>query len=216
MTGAAGPSPNVGALRVDAVVLAAGLSRRTGRMNKLLAPVDGVPMVAQVVHMALASRAARVVVVTGHESERVAAALDELPVQVVHNDEYESGLASSLRAGIDALEPGVDGALICLADMPSVDRRVMDALVEAFDPPGRSICVPTCDGERGNPVLWGSGFFKRIRTLSGDEGARQLLSEFADQVVEVPLDDQGILQDFDTPEDFGIHADGEHRVVTQD
>lgn len=215
--------------RVDAIVLAAGLSRRAGDTNKLLAPVDGVPMVVRVARAALASRAERVVVVTGHEAARVEAAFvttlpETLPkthideaIFFVRNGLYESGLASSLCAGIRALGPGVDGALICLGDMPWVGTDVMDALIDAFDPVrGQGICVPTRDGERGNPVLWGADFFEVIDGLVGDEGARRLLGEYADRVVEVPVRDRGIFRDLDTEVDLHNHAGGERRVITRD
>ncbi len=203
--------------RVDAIVLAAGLSRRAGYTNKLLAPVDGVPMVVRVVRAAVASRAESVVVVTGHEATRVEATLEGEGVLVVQNDLYESGLASSLCAGIRALEPEVDGALICLGDMPWVETGVMDALIAEFDP-GRkqAICVPTCDGERGNPVLWGADFFGAIDELVGDEGARRLLSKYANRVIEVPVRDRGIFRDLDSAADLDNHTDGERRVLTQD
>lgn len=203
--------------RVDVIVLAAGLSRRTGATNKLLAPLDGVPMVVRVVRAAMASQAEGVVVVTGHEAARVEAALVDEPVLLVRNDLHESGLASSLRAGIRALEPGVEGALICLGDMPWVGIEVLDALIDAFDPGrGQAICVPTCDGERGNPVLWGADFFGVIGGLTGDEGARRLLGECAESVVEVPVRDRGIFRDLDTEADLDSHTDGERRVLTQD
>jgi molybdenum cofactor cytidylyltransferase len=203
--------------RVDAIVLAAGLSHRTGDTNKLVAQVDGLPMVVRVVRAALASQAEGVVVVTGHEAARVEATLVDEAVLFVRNDLYESGLASSLCAGIRALESGVDGALICLGDMPWVGADVMDALIADFDPGcGRAICVPTCDSERGNPVLWGADFFGAIDELVGDEGARRLLGEYADRVVEVPVRDRGIFRDLDTATDLDSHTDGERRVLTQD
>ena len=213
--------------RVDAIVLAAGLSRRAGDTNKLLALVDGVPMVVGVVRAALASRAERVVVVTGHEAARVeailaeaaptAATLADETVLFVRNDLYESGLASSLCAGIRALGPEVGGALICLGDMPWVGSEVLDALIEAFDPArGQAICVPTCDGDRGNPVLWGADFFGAIEELVGDEGARRLLGEYANRVVEVPVRHRGIFRDLDTEADLHNHTDGERSVITQD
>ena len=211
--------------RVAAIVLAAGLSRRAGDANKLLAPVDGVPMVARVVRAALASRAERVVVVTGHEAERIESSIVasivatflEESILFVRNDVYESGLASSLRAGIRALGPGVDAALICLGDMPWVGTDVMDALIADFAPlRGKAICVPTCDGERGNPVLWGAEFFGAIDDLEGDEGARRLLDTYADRVIDVPVRDGGIFRDLDTTADLNGHTDGERRVLTQD
>ncbi len=174
-------------------------------------------MVARVVRAALASRAEGVVVVTGYEAARVETALVDEAVRFVRNDLYESGLASSLCAGIRALGPGVDGALVCLGDMPWVGADVMDALIADFDPGrGQAICVPTCDSRRGNPVLWGADFFAAIDELVGDDGARRLLGEYAERVVEVPVGDRGIFLDLDTAADLDSHTDGERRVLTQD
>ena len=203
--------------RVDAIVLAAGLSRRMGGTNKLLASLDGVPMVTRVVRAALASRAEAVLVVAGHEAPRVAATLARAPVELVRNDAFASGLASSVRAGIQALKPEVEGALVCLGDMPWVGSDVMDAVIAGFDPErGRTICVPTCDGKRGNPLLWGADFFGAIDELVGDEGARRLLEKYADRVIEIPVRDRGIFRDLNTAADLDRYADGERRVLTKD
>jgi molybdenum cofactor cytidylyltransferase len=143
-----------------------------------------------------------VVVVTGHERERVAAALAGLPVRLVHNpDHAEGGLSSSLKAGVGALGGGLDGALVCLGDMPKVTGAHLRRLVAAFDPAsGRAIVVPTHRGRRGNPVLWSSAYFPAMRGLEGDVGARHLIAEHAAEVVEVGIDDDATLLDIDTPE----------------
>ncbi|HYD30422.1 MAG TPA: molybdopterin-binding/glycosyltransferase family 2 protein [Azospirillaceae bacterium] len=190
--------------RIAAVVLAAGLSSRMGEANKLLMTVDGVPMVARAVDAALASQARPVVVVTGHDREAVAAVLGARPVTLVHNPDYGRGISASLRAGIAALPQEVDGVLVCLGDMPFVAPPTLNRLIAAYAPAeGRAVCVPTVAGRRGNPVLWDRRFFAAMAGLSGDSGARALLHSHADLVCEVPVDDQGVLLDFDTPEAFG-------------
>ncbi len=187
--------------RVAALVLAAGRSRRMGGPNKLLLEIGGKPMVRHVVEALLASKARPAVVVTGHESDRVAAALAHLPVTLVHNPNYAEGLSSSLRVGLDALPEDVDGVLVCLADMPRITAPLVDRLIEAFDPArGRAIILPTCGGKRGNPVLFGRAFFEAMREIRGDVGARHLLGSFAEQVVEVEVGDPAVLLDLDTPE----------------
>lgn len=190
-----------GAPRIAALVLAAGRSTRMGTANKLLAEVGGSPLIARAVDAALASRARPVVVVTGHEAERVLAALGGRKVTVVHNPDYAAGLSTSLRRGIDALPRDIDGALVCLADMPLVSGATLDRLIGAFSPPeGRAICVPTWQGKRGNPVLFASRFFAEIRALAGDVGARHLIGDYAELVAEVAVPDESVLTDVDTPE----------------
>ncbi len=187
--------------RVAALVLAAGRSRRMGTRNKLLAVVDGVPMVARVVDAALASVDAGVYVVTGHEHEQVASVLAGRKVRLVHNPDYAEGLSTSLRAGLAALGEDVDAVLVCLGDMPRVSPAHMDKLIAAFDPnQGRAICVPMWQGRRGHPVLWARQFFAEMRTIKGDVGARHLLGEYADLTCEVPVADDGVLVDVDSPE----------------
>ena len=190
--------------RIAAIVLAAGQSRRTGRRNKLLAEIDGQPMVARVVDAVAASAAATVVVVSGFEAERLGAALAGRDLTIVHNPRFDEGLSTSLRTGLGALTQSgarVDGVMVCLGDMPGVKSRHIDALISAFDPlEGRAICVPVYQGKRGNPVLWGASLFAEIAGVAGDVGARHLIGEHAEVVCEVAIDDPGVLLDVDTPE----------------
>ena len=190
--------------RVGAIVLAAGLSRRTGAANKLLANLDGRTMVARIVDTLLDASARPVVVVTGHEASAVRAALSDREVTFSHNPRYAEGLSTSLKQGLkelQAAEPGVDGALVCLGDMPRVRGPQLERLISAFSPQdGRAVCVPTHEGRRGNPVLWGRRFFAEIAAVSGDTGARHLIGAHEEFVAEVAMDDDAVLADADTPE----------------
>jgi molybdenum cofactor cytidylyltransferase len=184
-----------------AVVLAAGRSSRMGGPNKLLAEIGGRPLVRIVVEQALASRARPVVVVTGHQRERVEAALAGLPVKCVHNPHYADGLGTSLKAAIAGLPAEVDGAIVCLGDMPQVDAALIDRLIGAIDPDkGALVAVPTIDGKRGNPVVWSRPFFPDLTAVEGDVGARHLIGRYAEAVVEVPVSGDAALTDIDTPE----------------
>jgi molybdenum cofactor cytidylyltransferase len=202
------------ALPVAAVVLAAGQSRRMGPVNKLLADVGGMPMVRQVVTAVAASRARPIVVVTGHEAERVRAALDGLPVSFVDNPDYAEGLSASLRHGLAAVPENAKGALVALGDMPLVDTRQIDRLIAAFDPAaGRAICVPVWHGKRGNPVLWARRFFAEMQAVAGDVGARHLIGEHDDSVHEVEMDSDAVLIDVDSPDALAsLTAPGRERV----
>ncbi len=192
-------------LKIAALVLAAGQSRRMGPRNKLLAKVDGRPMVARVVDSVLASKAAPVTVVTGHEADKVAGVLAGLDVAYVDNPDYAAGLSTSLHRGLGAVPSGTDGVVVCLGDMPRIEAAVIDRLIAAFDPlEGRAICVPTVQGKRGNPVLFATRFTAEIQEIAGDVGARYLLGEYPELVCEVAMDGlgagTGILLDVDTPE----------------
>lgn len=186
--------------RVAAVVLAAGRSRRMGARNKLLADVGGMPMIRHAALAAIGSRAEPVIVVLGHERDRVGAALDGLEITMVFNPDYASGLSSSLHRGLAALPADTDGVVVLLGDMPRVSRQTIDCLIAEFDPPdGRAICVPTRHGKRGNPVLFARQFFAEMQTIQGDVGARTLMGAYPDLVHEVAIPDDGILTDVDDP-----------------
>ena len=181
------------------LVLAAGRSTRMGELNKLLAEVDGVPMLVRVVQTLREGGLDRVVVVTGHESDAVQAALSELAnIEFVSNPDYQDGLSTSLRAGVRALDTDVDGALVALGDMPWVRPDHVRRLLAAFEP--EAICVPVHNRKRGHPVLWSARFFAEFEKLVGDVGARHLLEQHADDVRLVSIDDQGVHVDVDTPE----------------
>jgi molybdenum cofactor cytidylyltransferase len=187
--------------RIAALVLAAGQSRRMGTLNKLLIGIDGKPMVRHAVEAVLAADARPVLVVTGHERERVEAALAGLPVSFVHNPDYAEGLSASLKRGLAALPAYADGALVCLGDMPRVTPTEIGRLVGAFSPTeGRGIIVPTRHGKRGNPVLWAKRFFAEMRDVAGDVGARHLIGSYPEAVAEVEMEGDGILTDVDTPQ----------------
>jgi molybdenum cofactor cytidylyltransferase len=196
------PAPEKGR-RIAAVVLAAGRSTRMGAVNKLIAEIGGKPLVRIAAEQALASHARPVIVVTGHEREKVEAALSGLPLRFVHNSDYAEGLGTSLKAGIAAVPDDADGAIVCLGDMPQVDGALIDKLIAAFDPEkGALVVTPSIDGRRGNPVVWSRRFFNDLMAIQGDIGARHLIGNYAEAVVEVPVSGEGALIDVDTPESF--------------
>ncbi len=193
------PAPPASA-RVAAIILAAGQSRRMGGPNKLMARFDGEPLVRRSAEQALASKAGPVIVVTGHRSEEIRSALAGLKVEFVHNPDFADGLATSLKAGLAAVPDDAGGALVLLADMPGVSRGVIDRLVDAFHArTAPAIVLPTFDGKRGNPVLWGRAFFPELLEVTGDTGARHILARHEDSVERVEIGVAASI-DVDTPE----------------
>jgi len=200
------PQPRVpveadGDRSVAALVLAAGRGTRMGGPNKLLADLNGKPLVRIVAEHLLKSKASSVTVVTGHQAAEVEKALRGLNVTFVYNPDYPDGIASSVKSGIAAVPRDADGAVVCLGDMPLIDTKLIDRLIDAFAPDrGHLIAAPVSEGRRGNPVLWSRRFFPELMMLDGDIGARELILKHAEVVADVPVEGRGAFLDIDTPQ----------------
>ena len=188
--------------RIAAIVLAAGRSSRMPA-NKLLTLIDGKPVIRRTLEAVCASCADPVIVVTGHQANKVTAALSDLPVTIVENVCFTNGLSSSLICGVKRLPQSLDGFLVALGDMPYVPPAVIDQLIAAFDPAsGHGIVVPVSGGRRGNPVLWENSLATEFLALTGDQGAKHLMALHAQLLYELEVDSDSVLTDLDTPEDF--------------
>jgi molybdenum cofactor cytidylyltransferase len=186
--------------RIAALLLAAGRSSRMGA-NKMLAEIDGRPMVARTAQRLLSSHARPIIAVLGNQADEVDGALGKLPIARVINPDFAEGLSTSLIRGLTALPADIDGVVVCLGDMPLISGRDLDRLIAAFNPlEGRAIVVPTRRGKRGNPILWARQFFPEMMALSGDSGARRLIDDHADVVAEIEMDSDAIFIDIDTPQ----------------
>ncbi|MBU6165796.1 MAG: NTP transferase domain-containing protein [Alphaproteobacteria bacterium] len=190
------PEPRTAAAapgRVGALLLAAGRSSRFGGEHKLLALWRGQPLVAHVADAIAAAGLPPPLVVLGHDGERVRAALAGRAARFVVAADWADGMGRSLAAGIAAVPADWDAALVCLADMPAVEAGLIAALAAAAG----DVVMPTWDGRRGHPVRWPRAAFGRLRQLSGDQGGRALLADFA--VTEVAAPSPACLIDVDTP-----------------
>ncbi|WP_336037908.1 nucleotidyltransferase family protein [Halobacterium yunchengense] len=201
------PDARTGDATVAGVLLAAGTSSRFGGDNKLLASVDGEPMVRRSARTLLDAGLDRVLVVVGHEADRVRAALADAPVEFVENADYASGQASSVRAAVRALagadgdDASVDAAVFALGDMPYVDPGSVRALVAAYEAGAGSALAAGVRGERGNPVLFDSRHFPALADREGDAGGRAVLLDAEDAAV-VETGDPGVRRDVDEPGDL--------------
>jgi len=189
--------------RVVAVVLAAGTSSRMGEANKLLAAIDGTPLVRRVLDQVCASRVSSIIVVTGHQESAIHRALQGCDVTFTHNGRYEDGLSTSLLCGLEKVPQSALGAIICLGDMPKLKVEHIDRLVIEFGKhKSEKICVPVFDGQQGNPVVWPQKYFTEMQALTGDTGAKKLIAHHQAHVVEIDMDDDSVTQDIDTPDDL--------------
>lgn len=185
--------------KVTAIVLAAGQSRRMGDVNKLLMTFNDQPMVKHITNTLNESCLNEIIVVTGFEAEQIQNALSDYDVKFVDNPNHEQGLSTSLIAGLRSVDKLADAVIICLGDMPMVTSAGIKQLIKEFEPDAsKEICVPTYQGKRGNPILWSRRFINEMLQLEGDVGAKHLLFKYDDIVHEVPMQDSGVLLDFDT------------------
>lgn len=189
---------------VCALVLAAGQSSRMGGRDKLLEPVAGAPLLRHVVQALSASAVDEIVVVLPPDPGERGAALAGTKARTVTNPRAAEGMGTSVGAGVTALRADADAVLIVLADMPEVTARDFDRLVAAFDPAeGRAIVrAVTETGRPGHPVLFGRRFFEPLRALEGDRGARSLIEDYPEFMVDVVLPGGAAATDLDTPEDW--------------
>ena len=190
--------------RLGAIVLAAGRSSRMGGVNKLTVVWGDRALVCHPVDAALAAGFDPVVVVTGHEAERIGAWVGERPVTFAPNPAFAEGIAGSIATGVAALPDDVDGVVILLGDMPGIGAAHLRHLASVFTRAPEAIVVPTRAGRWGNPLLWPRRFFAAIAALEGDRGARALAERHRCDVIEVAMADDAVLTDFDTPEAFAV------------
>ena len=196
--------------KTAAIVLAAGTSTRFGRDHKLLANLNGVPVIHKAITALKAARMNQIILVTGFRHKDILSALEDQEIFTIHNPNFESGMAASLAVGVGGLKPDVDQCFICLADMPFTEPGTYRALIAAADQTSAAqIFVPTHGGKRGNPVLWRKSQFHKLQQITGDTGGKSIIKEEPHLVLEVPVDDGGILIDLDTPEalaQFSVRA----------
>ena len=187
--------------RIGAVVLAAGASTRMGTPKQLLV-YQGRTLIRRAVETALASVCDPVVVVLGANALLVGREL-ELPVIVTRNREWETGMSSSLRTGLEALRAAnssLDGVVMMLCDQPFVTSELIDRLSECCRRTGKSIVASDYRGTLGVPALFANKFFAELAALTGDQGARQIIQNYPHDTATVSFSDAAI--DVDTPHDY--------------
>lgn len=186
---------------VAAIVLAAGGSIRMGRLKQLL-PVDGQPMVRRVTQTVVAAGLAQVIVVIGAQADRVREVLHDLPVEIVVNEQWPAGMSRSLRAGLQAVQPEIQAALIVLADQPTLTPPLLQKLVARYQATRAAIVTPFYQGRQGNPVLFDRSLFAELVTVEGDQGGRSLLARYQAQIERVEVDDPAVILDIDTRDEY--------------
>jgi molybdenum cofactor cytidylyltransferase len=190
-----------GRKRVSAILLAAGSSSRMGQAKQLL-PLGSSTVLAQTLAHTRAAAVDEVVLVLGSSAESIRHRLSLDGVKVVVNPSYEQGMASSLRTGLSALDPQSAAALIILGDQPFTSPQTLDRIIQAYRDTGAPIVIPTWQGTRGNPVLLDRSLFSEALALQGDIGCRAIFSRHLEEILNVEVEENGVLLDIDDRADY--------------
>ena len=188
---------------ISAIVLAAGESKRMGRPKQLL-EWQGKPLLQHSLESLINSAVDEIILVLGHEADRIRATLPALPIKIVINPDYQQGMASSLRRGLLATDRSSEAFLVLLADQPGIGPEIVNTIIRTFRQadPQRGIVRPVYRGRRGHPVLIGAQYREEVLRLQGDLGARRILMNHPGDVLEIDVEDNAILEDIDTPEEY--------------
>ncbi|MCE2439167.1 MAG: nucleotidyltransferase family protein [Candidatus Latescibacteria bacterium] len=193
--------------RICALVPAAGMSTRMGSPKQLL-PFGGKTVLQTVVDTLLDANLDGILVVLGHRADAVRESLAERPVLFHLNPDYRKGMFSSILCGLSVLGKSADAALIALGDQPNVRARVVRKVAAAYRKGDRGIVVPVCRGKRGHPALVDLGrYLSEIRSLTGEDGLKPVMRGHPDDTLEVEVEDDGVLRDIDTPEEYRAELD---------
>ncbi|HEX5234381.1 MAG TPA: nucleotidyltransferase family protein [Silvibacterium sp.] len=190
--------------QLSAIVLAAGRSARMGEAKQLLR-LGGRTVLERTLENVRGAALEKMILVLGFSAETIREQISEAlleDVTVVVNRDFEQGMASSLRKGLSAVAPGMNAGLIVLADQPFVRPETMRLLVERYRCCEAEIVIPVHEGRRGNPVVLDWAVFPEAMALEGDTGCRAIFGKHAKGIVEVEVDDPGILLDIDSREDY--------------
>ena len=182
------------------IILAAGSSRRFGTENKLLADFRGKPLLAHVLGVVSSLTAAKKLLVTGHDRDRVAALGESFGILPVHNDQHLAGMGTSIACGVKNLDSTVAGVFIVPGDMPLISAEHFLKLAASLRT-SETICRPLFDGRPGHPVLFGRAHFSALAMLEGEKGAQAVINAAADNLVTIEQGNADVTYDVDTPSD---------------
>ena len=186
---------------ISTILLAAGQSKRMSGENKLIKNVKGIPLIKCALNNILKSSVDETVIVLGYQSEIIEKLIDKNDkIKFVFNADFETGMASSIKKGVENLSKKTDAFFISLGDMPSINYNTYDQLIKYKK--NQKIIVPIFKGQKGNPLLFPKSFEKIMLSIQGDHGAKKILENNKKQILNIEINDPGIIKDIDILEDF--------------
>lgn len=188
---------------VSAILLAAGKSERMGQ-NKLLLPWLGGTIIGRTLDNLIASQVREVVVVLGSRAQEMSQAIGGRKVIQVLNPNYAGGMSTSLDTGLGMVGSQARWVMVALADQPLIPTETYDRLIEAALASDKGIIVPTYKNRRGNPIILASVYIPELLRLAGDVGGRELLERYPRDVLEVPVEAEGVVININTMDEYAL------------
>ena len=189
--------------KISAILLAAGQSKRMNGENKLSKKIQGIPLIKLSVKNILASSIDELIIVLGYQKEIIEKLIDKNEkIKFVFNKDFESGMASSIKAGLNHLSEDTEAFLICLGDMPLINKDIFNLLIKSKS--NKEIIVPTYKNKQSNPILFSISMKKKIMTIDGDVGAKKILELNKDKILNIETNDQSTTKNFNTLNDFNF------------
>ena len=186
---------------ISAILLAAGQSKRMTGENKLTKEIQGSPLIKHSVKNILVSSIDELIIVLGYQKEIIEKLIDtNEKIKFVFNKDFESGMASSIKIGLNNLSKKTESFFICLADMPMVNKDIYNELIKFKN--NNKIIVPTYKGKQGNPVLFSISMKEQVLSIQGDAGAKKILELNKDKVFNLETNNQTITINFNTQDKF--------------
>jgi len=186
---------------ISAILLAAGQSKRMDGENKLTKEIKGIPLIKLSVKNILASSVDELIIVLGYQKEIIEKLIDKNEkIKFVFNKDFESGMATSIKAGLNHLSKKTEAFFICLGDMPMVSHDIYDQLIKSKN--NKEVIVPTYKGQQGNPVLFNKSMKEKVIDISGDIGAKKILELNKDKILNLEMNNESITIDFNTKDNF--------------
>tara|TARA_B100001750_G_scaffold248576_1_gene281613 strand:+ start:11906 stop:12499 length:594 start_codon:yes stop_codon:yes gene_type:complete len=190
-------------MNISATILAAGASKRMGKQNKLLMPINNMSVIRLVCKTVLATRIDSIIVVTGYEHQKVAKEIPSEISVILYNKDWKIGMMSSIYTGISKLDDSVDGNMIILGDMPLISEYTINSLITEFKiHSGKRIIYPLYDDKQANPVIFPKKYFSEIITSSGKKGCKRIIKKYQNDAIGIPTVSNEVILDCDTQDDY--------------
>ena len=187
---------------ISAVLLAAGQSRRMNGQNKLSKKIQEIPLIKHSVNNILDSLVDELIIVLGYQREIIEKLIDNnKKIKIVFNEKFESGMASSIKTGLNHLSEKTDAFFICLGDMPLVNKDIYNQIIQSRNNK-KEIFVPNYNGQQGNPILFSMSMKKEIMRIQGDSGGKKILEQNQDKLLNLSINNEVIISDFNTEDSF--------------
>ncbi|HXV80714.1 MAG TPA: nucleotidyltransferase family protein [Candidatus Binatia bacterium] len=197
---------------IHAVILSAGESSRMGQPKALL-PINGIRFVEKIVAALRSTPVGNIIIVLGHNAPKMRQKISDLPVTILINRDYQQGQLSSLQVALRHLQSSndsnsLDGILVHLVDHPYLSAELVNLMIRRFYETKKLIVVPRFHGRRGHPVIFSRALFPELIAAPPDQGAKPVVHAHRDETLEIDTEEEGVLIDIDTPEEYRLHVKG--------